>query len=184
MDVDGLKSKANPNAVSYLFLGGRRSGKSILAERQAFSLGGERVTYVATAKISEFDAKRIDEHQKRRNAKWETVEIGESPQDIVRVLAEESRVLLIDSIGVWIATFHPKRANIDVLVASLESRNALGRKTVIVSEEVGLSIHTKSEVTDSFVDLLGETNQKLGQVCHKMFFVVSGRLWQLEKTDV
>ena len=61
-----------------LVTGGARSGKSAFAERYVASLG-EKVAYIATAEIYDEEmAYRVQLHQKRRPATWQTFE---APKD-------------------------------------------------------------------------------------------------------
>ena len=56
-----------------LVTGGARSGKSAYAERRAAELGGERVTYVATAQALDAEMeRRIARHRAERPAAWTT----------------------------------------------------------------------------------------------------------------
>ena len=57
-----------------LVLGGARSGKSSFAEKKALELD-DAVLYVATGLALDDDMKRrIEKHQERRPAHWETLE--------------------------------------------------------------------------------------------------------------
>ena len=121
-----------------LVLGGTRSGKSAVAEALATRLGPP-VTYVATASADPDDedmAARIEAHRARRPADWVTVEAG---GDLVGALhSYPDGTLLVDALGTWVAAHPDLAVDVASLVAALQGRAG---PTVVVSEEVGLSVH-------------------------------------------
>lgn len=160
-----------------LVIGGTRSGKSEVAERIAAQLG-EPVTFVATATVTDPDmAARVEVHRARRPATWRTVECG---ADLPAAVAEIDGPALIDSIGAWVARAEDLRVDTEGLVAALASRRA---PTVLVAEEVGLSVHAPSEVGRRFTDALGDVNRAVAAVADRVFLVVAGCVLSLPPAD-
>jgi adenosylcobinamide kinase/adenosylcobinamide-phosphate guanylyltransferase len=168
----------NRETMITLVLGGARSGKSRFAEGLAAASGGP-VIYVATAVVTDdpdFE-ERVRLHRQRRPAEWETGEPGADLAAFVRRAAPE-RVLLIDSLGTWVA------AHRDFEVDAVDLCDALSaRKTpaIVVSEEVGLGVHPSSEVGGRFRDCLGAVNQAVARCAGDAWLVVAGRGLRLEK---
>ena len=164
-----------------LVLGGTRSGKSGVAESIVESLG-PAVTYVATAAVNPDDADhaaRVAAHQARRPAHWSTMECEEA-EDLARFLDEIDGVVLVDSLGTWVAHHSDLAVEVDPLL------DALARRTdpaVIVSEEVGLSVHAPSESGRRFADVLGMLNQRVAAVADRVLLVVAGRVLDLPGSD-
>jgi adenosyl cobinamide kinase/adenosyl cobinamide phosphate guanylyltransferase len=156
-------------AMITLVLGGTRSGKSEVAESLAARSGG-RVAYVATGTATDPDmAARIAAHRSRRPASWSTVEAG---VDLPAVLAGLPGVVLLDSLGTWVAA-HPDLApDGDALCRALAARPA---DTVVVSEEVGLGVHPPTEAGRRFADALGTLNRQVAAVAGDVLLVVAGR---------
>jgi adenosylcobinamide kinase/adenosylcobinamide-phosphate guanylyltransferase len=119
-----------------LVIGGTRSGKSEVAEQVATRLGGT-VTYVATARVDDDHdlASRVARHRARRPAAWDTVE---APADLVQTLRDAHGTVLVDSIGTWVAATSDFAVDHTALCAALEARDG---DTVVVTEEVGMSVH-------------------------------------------
>lgn len=162
-----------------LVLGGTRSGKSAYAERVA---GTGPVTYVATARVDETDpahVERIRRHRERRPATWTTVECPD-PADLPRVLDQAESTVLLDSIGTWVTGHQDLAADPTVLVAALSDRDG---DTVVVSEEVGLSVHPATDLGRRFVDAVGTANQAIGQIADRAVLVVAGRVLELGPDD-
>jgi adenosylcobinamide kinase/adenosylcobinamide-phosphate guanylyltransferase len=84
--------------------------------------------------------------------------------------------VLVDSLGTWVAGHPDLAADIDGLIAVLTAR---GAATVVVSEEVGLSIHPGSDVGRRFVDAVGEANRRVADVATTVLLVVAGRVLAL-----
>ena len=159
-----------------LVLGGTRSGKSEVAERLASSLP-RPVTYVATGLATDASmANRIAAHRARRPQDWSTSEAG---ADLVAALLDlPSGTVLVDSLGTWVAAHDELAVDTGALLDALSRR---GGDTVVVSEEVGLSIHAPTELGRRFVDALGEVNRAVADVADEVLLVIAGRVLPLDR---
>lgn len=161
-----------------LVLGGARSGKSVVAERLVGSLSTS-VTYLATAGFDTVDrefAARIEQHRQRRPATWSTVEAG---SDLANQLALTEGVVLVDSLGTWVAAHDDFAVDVDALVDALARRQS---DTVLVSEEVGLGVHPSTQLGGHFRDTLGLINQRMADIADRVVLVVAGRILPLERS--
>lgn len=165
--------------TSLLVLGGTRSGKSAVAEAGARHLAGAdgAVTYIATATVTDGDAEhqaRIDAHRARRPATWSTIECPD-PSRLAPLVASVGGVVLVDSLGTWVAGFpdcDPGDA-VDALADAVATRTG---PLVIVSEEVGSSLHAPTAVGRAFVDAVGTVNQAIAAQVDRTWLVVAGRI--------
>ena len=158
-----------------LVLGGARSGKSEVAERLTATLPTP-VTYIATARNPDDDfAARIAVHRDRRPSDWKTVEAG---ADLVAALHDAGdSTVLIDALGPWVAAHDGFRTDTDAFVAALTARAG---DSVVVSEEVGLSVHPSSEAGRKFRDALGDVNRAVADAADEVLFVIAGRVLPLD----
>lgn len=157
-----------------LVLGGTRSGKSAIAERLVDGSGGDTtVTYVATARVDDPEHRvRIEAHRARRPAAWTTVECPD-PDELPAVLAAADGPVLLDSLGTWVAGHDLDAVDPTDLCAALAGRQS---PTVVVSDEVGLSLHAPTELGRAFVDAMGTVNQAVAAVADRVLLVVAGRV--------
>lgn len=164
-----------------LVIGGTRSGKSEIAEQVAVRLG-EPVTVVVPglAGDDEFRA-RVAVHRTRRPPTWTTVECADHLDD---ALTAATGTVLVDSLGTWVAATADLTADLTVdpapIINALRARRG---STVLVSEEVGLSVHPPSESGRHFVDVVGELNRAVADAADEVLFVVAGRVHRLEPHD-
>ena len=163
-----------------LVLGGTRSGKSERAEELADAAsGGGPVTYVATAAASDPaspDAawsERIERHRRRRPAGWSTVESG---TDLIGVLRRAEGVVLIDSLGTWVSAHRDFVVDTEGLLIALGERKAA---SIVVAEEVGMSLHAPTELGRAFVDAMGLLNREVASMAERVELVVAGRVLRL-----
>jgi len=159
-------------ALITLVLGGARSGKSEVAERLA---GDGPVTYVATGTATdEAMAARIAAHQERRPGTWRTVE--EPTAALATVLGHLGERVLVDSLTTWVAAAPEFAVDAEALCAALMKRDG---DTVIVSDEVGLSVSPSTDAGNRFRDALGILNQQVAAVADEVLLVVAGRTLRL-----
>ena len=158
-----------------LVLGGTRSGKSEVAERLTASLPPP-ITYVATGTATDASmAARISTHRARRPAEWATREAGAGLVETLKVLREGT--VLVDSLGTWVAAHDDLGVDTGALVEALAGRTG---DTVIVSEEVGLSVHAATELGRRFVDALGTVNLAVSAAADEVLLVIAGRVLPLD----
>jgi adenosyl cobinamide kinase/adenosyl cobinamide phosphate guanylyltransferase len=157
-----------------LVIGGTRSGKSRHAEQLALA-AGEPVHYVATADTSDPSmAARIAAHAARRPTGWST---AEADDDLVGALAGTG-VSLIDGLGVWIAgVLYRAQAGAEHVHRQVEGLvEASARSDVIVvAEEAGQGVLPAEAESRAWLDLLGDSVQRLSAAAERVELVVAGR---------
>jgi adenosylcobinamide kinase / adenosylcobinamide-phosphate guanylyltransferase len=160
--------------VITLVLGGARSGKSAVAEDIATAWGA--ITYVATLDVGADPdlAARVALHRARRDPRWQTIEAG---RDLVNSIRAVSGPVLVDSLGPWVSAHLEDEVDIAGLCRALTDRRA---DAVVVSEEVGLSVHPSTEVGRRFRDVLGSVNQAVARCAGEVLLVVAGRTLRLD----
>jgi adenosyl cobinamide kinase/adenosyl cobinamide phosphate guanylyltransferase len=162
-----------------LVLGGARSGKSAAAERLAAFLP-QPVAYVATLSPDPSDAdlgSRIASHRNRRPSHWTTVKAG---ADLPGLLRRAAGTVLVDSLGPWVAAHRPDDPELSRLTAALAARDG---DTVVVSDEVGLSVHPSTGAGRTFRDDLGCANVAVADAADQVLLIVAGRVLKTEPFD-
>ncbi len=160
-----------PTPVLTFVLGGARSGKSRHAEGLVTRLPGPW-RYIATAQAFDGEMQaRIAQHQAERVPGWVTVE---APVDLPAAL-EGSMPMLVDCLTLWLSNLmlgdHDVPAAFAALDAALEARRA---PTVLVSNEVGLSIVPDNALARAFRDHAGRLHQRIAARADRVDLVVAG----------
>ena len=159
----------------FFFLGGTRSGKSRHARDLALRLGGDRVTFVATAWPGdpELDA-RIAAHRRDRPPAWRTVDAGTDLAATVGATSPD-HVLLLDSLTLWasgvVSSGGDPRAGWDAAAAVVARR---APPTIVVSDEIGLGEVPMSAVSRDFRDDLGFLHQQIAANATTVVLCVAG----------
>ncbi len=137
------------------------------------------VTYVATGWVSDGDmGERIDRHRARRPRSWSTIEVGDG--DLPTTLRSVTGTVLLDALGTWLARHQDFEVDATDLCAALTSRSG---DTVVVTDEVGLSVHPETAVGVRFRDALGALNQAVAAMADRTVLVVAGRALELGAWD-
>jgi adenosylcobinamide kinase/adenosylcobinamide-phosphate guanylyltransferase len=182
-----------------LITGGARSGKSLLAEKMATERNLP-VIYFATMGKVEDDAEaseRIDLHVSRRSEKWRTIE---EPLLLARAIKEVDSsgraVCLIDCLSLFVSnlllsipyTSHMSgvqkelteniAGEVDDVLSAISARQELD--FIVVTNEVGSGIVPDNNLSRSYRDLLGVSNQKFAAAADKVFVTISGLALQLK----
>ncbi len=171
------------SANRFLFVvGGARSGKSRFAQQTAQSLG-QAVTFVATATAGDADmAARIQRHRADRPAHWNVIEAPTALSHAVAKI-EVTSVVIVDCLTMWSANrmlgdgLDPEiEAEAEALARQLSRRDG---PSIVVSNEVGLSVHPATELGRRYQDLLGRVNQIMAAHAGRSLFLVAGRALEL-----
>ena len=180
-----------------LVLGGARSGKSRHAELR---LAAEpQVTYLAAGPYPPGPPppgdpdwpQRVAAHQSRRPQGWRTIET----LDPAAALRSESGAILLDGAGTWLAAVMEESgawaddpqsspaaaqqqvaSKVDELVAALRQTRA---RVVVVTDEVGSSVHPPTAAGRHFRDQLGWLNQRLADEADEAVLMIAGRVLSL-----
>jgi adenosylcobinamide kinase / adenosylcobinamide-phosphate guanylyltransferase len=161
--------------VITLVLGGARSGKSVVAERLVAALAPP-VTYVATLVVDDDVelAERVERHRRRRPSSWRTLQSGAELPEVLRTTVGS---VLVDSLGPWISAVPGMKVDGAALCSALTERDG---DTVVVSDEVGLSVHPSTESGRRFRDVLGTLNQAVAAHADDIILVVAGCTLRLD----
>ncbi len=164
--------------ASSLLIGGVRSGKSAWAVNYARKF--KRKLFIATAEPCDDDMKqRIHIHQEERGEGWTTIEAGRDILPALENSSDQYDCIVIDCLTVWTALIMAERESqqqviqqwIEPLVQEIPKQTA---KIVIVTNEVGLSVHPEYKSGRRYRDLLGMVNQKFARACDHVLFFVAG----------
>jgi adenosylcobinamide kinase/adenosylcobinamide-phosphate guanylyltransferase len=157
-----------------LVLGGARSGKSHHAERLLTEYAPPWI-YIATAEALDDEMRRrIAEHRRRRDGRWQTIEAPHALADAVRN-APNDRPLLVDCLTLWLSNRLLADADIEQEVAALlDSLAARSAATIIVSNEVGLGIVPDNALARRFRDAAGVANQRIAARADRVEFIAAG----------
>lgn len=178
-------------------VGGARSGKSRYAQQRAQELAVQReggVLFVATAQASDEEmAARIRRHQQDRPAEWDTVE---APLDAANVLAESAdryAVILMDCLTLFLSNFlltlqelprEQIEQRIEQEVEKLcNAARSCSADVLLVSNEVGMSLHPLTPLGRIFQDVAGRANQQVAAQADEVFLLVCGIPLQIKPQE-
>ncbi|MFD7524237.1 bifunctional adenosylcobinamide kinase/adenosylcobinamide-phosphate guanylyltransferase [Paenibacillus chitinolyticus] len=182
-----LAQEHTTGAGAVLVTGGARSGKSSFAEQLSSRLAAHG-TYLATAQIWDEEMRqRIALHRTQREQSGFSWITAEEPMELSPALkacsGERGRgVVLVDCLTLWLSNRLLKaesspdaaeqvNAAVDELVRTVEAYEG---PLVLVTNEVGSGIVPEYPLGRLYRDLAGRMNQRLAQVCGRVFLVTAG----------
>ena len=163
--------------------GGVRSGKSRWAQDEALARGGEEVTVIATAEAVDDEMRdRIEAHRRNRPAGWHTLEAPERAGEAILATATDTVVLdcvtVLTGMAIGRAGAKSEADALDAMAAEidgiLEAREARGGVLIVVTNEVGWSVHPPTALGRWYQDGLGIANQRLAAGADQVVLMVSG----------
>jgi len=166
-----------------LVTGGVRSGKSRWAQDEALAHGGEHVTVIATAEAVDDEMRdRIEAHRRSRPAGWRTIEAPERAGEAVLAAGTDTVVLdcvtVLAGMAIGRAGAKSEAAALDAMAAEiggiLEAREMRAGVLIVVTNEVGWSVHPPTAVGRWYQDGLGIANQRLAAAADQVVLMVSG----------
>jgi adenosylcobinamide kinase/adenosylcobinamide-phosphate guanylyltransferase len=161
--------------VIALVIGGARSGKSSYAARVAKALTPSPVMLATSRTFDADHAARIARHRADRGPEWTTIE----EEKAIARPELAGRVVVVDCLTLWITNLFLD-AKSDAGAAHEAARAELGRLEaidatwILVSNEVGMSLHAPTEVGRKFVDLQGFVNQDVAARAVAVTLMVAG----------
>jgi adenosylcobinamide kinase/adenosylcobinamide-phosphate guanylyltransferase len=157
--------------------GGVRSGKSAFALELARRLGKRRA-FIATATAFDDEMKtRIKRHQRERRDEFTTVE---EPLDLSAALDSLSGldVVVVDCLTLWLSNLLLHQESVDAILARADEmiRTLQKRRfhAVLVTNEVGMSVHPPTPLGRTFVEVAGWTHQRVARVADEIYLAVLG----------
>jgi len=157
--------------------GGVRSGKSAFALELAHRLGKRRA-FVATATALDDEMKtRIERHQKERRDEFATVE---EPLDLAAALDRltEHDVVVVDCLTLWLSNLLLHQESVDAILARADDLVRVLKKrrfhVVLVTNEVGMSVHPPTPLGRMFVEVAGWTHQRVARAADEIYLAVLG----------
>ncbi|MGI9054048.1 MAG: bifunctional adenosylcobinamide kinase/adenosylcobinamide-phosphate guanylyltransferase [Ilumatobacteraceae bacterium] len=163
-----------------LLLGGARSGKSALAVELGRRHDGP-VTFVAT--LDPFDDEltaRVGRHRAER-PDWPTIE---ERLDLAAALRRADGLVIVDCLTLWINNLLQRGDTDDEIEALAVGTASMAAErsepTIVVSNEVGLSVHPETPLGRRYRDVLGRVNQRWAARAQRSLLLVAGRAVRLD----
>lgn len=160
-----------------LILGGVKSGKSALAEREAIA-SQLNVTYIATATADDLAMQqRIKHHQQHRPTHWQTIE---EPIHLAKQLQQyclDNQCVLVDCLTLWLTNLLMKddeallKSEITALLAILSN---IKGELIIVSNETNMGIMPLGDLTRRYCDEIGLLHQAIASVSDTVVLTIAG----------
>jgi adenosylcobinamide kinase / adenosylcobinamide-phosphate guanylyltransferase len=167
---------------SELILGGARSGKSRQALARARQCLGPTVFLATAPRADASMQERIARHRAERPRDWTTVEEPIEIAAACRRLTGRYDLAIIDCLTLWVSNRLGRGEDDEtILNAADEIAAVMGERAlslILVSNEVGQSVHSLTDLGLRFQALLGSVNQRVAAAADSVALMVAGLpLW-------
>jgi adenosylcobinamide kinase/adenosylcobinamide-phosphate guanylyltransferase len=163
--------------------GGVRSGKSAFALELAYRLGKRRA-FIATATAVDDEMKtRIERHQRERRDEFTTIE---EPLDLAAALdaLTDPDVVVVDCLTLWMSNLLLHQESVDAILTRADHLVRVLQKrrfhAVLVTNEVGMSVHPPTPIGRMFVEVTGWTHQRVARVADEIYLAVLGTMLKIK----
>lgn len=158
-----------------LITGGERSGKSSFAQQLALKFTDKPI-YLATARVWDQDfAQRIEHHKNERTERWITIE---EEKEIAKH-DFSGKVVVLDCVTLWLTNIFTDNS-FDFEKTLYDAQNiwkqfiTMDFTLIVVTNELGMGLHSQTESGRKFVELQGRINQHIAGMASEVFLMVSG----------
>lgn len=163
-----------------LITGGIRSGKSRYALELADARSKNLKGFVATAEALDDEMTlRIARHRAERGSSFSTVEEPLYLARAVRKAQDETELILIDCLTVWVNNLLYRFSSDSKLVreAIRAFAGVMAEKrtdAILITNETGLGVVPDNPTSRRFTEELGNLNQQIARMSDEVIFMVSG----------
>jgi adenosylcobinamide kinase/adenosylcobinamide-phosphate guanylyltransferase len=133
---------------------------------------------VATATAGDDEmAARIDRHRRDRRDTFATFEV---PIDLAEALAalDDHDVVVVDCLTLWLSNLLVREVPVDAILERVDAVvTVLERRrwhAVLVTNEVGMSIHPPTPLGRAFVEVCGWAHQRVARAADDVYLAVLG----------
>jgi adenosylcobinamide kinase/adenosylcobinamide-phosphate guanylyltransferase len=162
-------------------LGGARSGKSNYAVKLAKE-SNKKTAFIATCPYYDEDMEeRISLHKQERPSGWTTYEEFKDLAPLLEKIDQDQDfgIIIVDCLTLFISNLLLDEFEEDYIKVKITNILNVLRKTkydsIIVANEVGLSVVPESKLGRKFRDIAGRTNQLVAQNSTETVFMIAGK---------
>jgi adenosylcobinamide kinase/adenosylcobinamide-phosphate guanylyltransferase len=166
-----------PDNRIVLLGGGVRSGKSAFALELAHRLGKRRAFIATATALDEEMETRIERHRRERRDEFKTVE---EPLDLAGALDAliDQDVVVVDCLTLWLSNLLLHQEPVETILGRADDLVRVLQKrrfhVVLVTNEVGMSVHPPTPIGRTFVEVAGWTHQRVARVADEIYLAVLG----------
>jgi adenosylcobinamide kinase/adenosylcobinamide-phosphate guanylyltransferase len=128
-------------------------------------------------------AARIARHQADRAGAFATLEAQGSLAETLEAITDAD-VVVVDCLTLWLANLLVAGTSTDAILAEVDRVVAcLGARrfhAVLVTNEVGMSVHPETALGRAFVEVCGFAHQRFARVADDVYLAVLGTIVRLE----